>query len=608
MFDRFCLRALLLAGLALPFVGCSTSGGLDSIQVTPTAASLVVGGPTLQMKATGTYGNAKSLSSQDVTSLVTWASAIPGVATVDASSGVVAAVGAGSTTITATGAGFAGPVISSALITVTGATSTTSGGDIVSLSIIPGTLSVGVPPQTGQFVAIGTNASGATVNVTNQATWFSSDLQVAQNPGNGLVTASGPGTTTITAVETNSDQTVATGTATFTVAGSATNQITSITILPASLSLSAEGQKGQFIALGTVAGTGLQQDVTNSPNLTWSSSVSSIAGVTSGLLSGNGVAQGANVGTTTITAEYANSPAGSSVAANTATVTVTSTPAPEPLLSVTVLPGAITDLDLIGTGQFLAYGTFSTEPFNMEITNGFSHPGFPAGCVANCPLVPVTWVSTDPFDFPINSTGAAGATAGLSTADGSGNTDIYVQATNPDGTLVYSPIVTFNCPYAAPTYGTTTVTNPNGTTTTTTNYNDLLSPGTCNALTVGDSLLATLTVFNTGLNTTNWLITAPSATGTPDVIHCGPGSTSGGSVCVAAYPNGTPITLTAPAQPGVNFGGWSSTCDSISPDPSTAAGPNSCTVTVGGGCTFSQQTQTYTCSSQSNVSVGAIFN
>jgi hypothetical protein len=38
------------------------------------------------------------------------------------------------------------------------------------------------------------------------------------------------------------------------------------------------------------------------------------------------------------------------------------------------------------------------------------------------------------------------------------------------------------------------------------------------------------------------------------------------------------------------------------------AGPNTCTVVVGGGCTLNPQTQTYICSSAANVSVGGIFN
>jgi len=78
------------------------------------------------------------------------------------------------------------------------------------------------------------------------------------------------------------------------------------------------------------------------------------------------------------------------------------------------------------------------------------------------------------------------------------------------------------------------------------------------------------------------------------VIHCGPGSKAAGfdgSVCVATYPVGTSITLTAPAGAG-KFGGWSSTCETISPNPSTQNGPNTCTIIP----------------ATTNETVGAVFN
>ena len=119
MLNRFCFGALLLACLALTFTGCTTSG-LDSIQVTPATASLVVGGATLQLTAMGTFGNGAHPTRQEITSQVTWTSTITGVATVS-SSGVVTAVSAGTTNITASAQGFNGPLSASATITVTGA-------------------------------------------------------------------------------------------------------------------------------------------------------------------------------------------------------------------------------------------------------------------------------------------------------------------------------------------------------------------------------------------------------------------------------------------------------------------------------------------------------
>ena len=43
MFNRFCFGALLLAGLAVTFTGCSTttSGGLTTIVISPSGSSAV---------------------------------------------------------------------------------------------------------------------------------------------------------------------------------------------------------------------------------------------------------------------------------------------------------------------------------------------------------------------------------------------------------------------------------------------------------------------------------------------------------------------------------------------------------------------------------------
>jgi uncharacterized protein YjdB len=648
--------------------------------------------PTTYFIAVGTNGS--SGLQEKVT--VNWTSSNTAVATISNTgntSGWATAVGQGTTTITAQ---YTNPAIGSTQANVVTATATltvngVAAEPLLSLTLLPPDQSVAFPGQSSQLIAIGKfSAAPVTQNLTGSSaypiTWSSSNTSVATvstaaNPTqtcnlntavppvvvctfdpDGLVKAVGQGTAVITAVAPASnpaDGSVVTGVASFTVINGVAEQVTSLTIIPSSLSLSATGQPGQFVALGTSGSTGLQLDVTNSPQLTWSSSIPSYATITSGLNGGgNGEAKGVSAGITNITAEWTNpatSTTPSSVVTAQASVTVTTTPAAEPLLSIAVLPSSITDLDLEGTGQFLAYGTFSTAPTVLDITNGFFHAGFnSASCTAadaaanaqvlaadsaanlpvnnlpypQCAFVPTTWVSDAPYIFPIDSAGTAGATGGLSTADGSGNADIYAMASNPDSTLVYSPQATFNCPYAAPTYGTITVTLPNGTTTTTTDYNDLLNPGTCNTLTIADSLLTTLTVFNAGVNTSGWLVTAPSATGTPDVIHCGGSveqATQEGSVCEATYPNGTPVILTAPAvpangsTPAVKFGGWSSscvpctlagnTCTPIAAPPYySEAGPNWCTVQVGGGCTLNPNTGAYTCSDQSNVAVGGIFN
>jgi uncharacterized protein YjdB len=546
-------RLLLCLGslgfIAPTLIGCSNTG-LDSVQVTPTTQALTVG-QTAQFTATGTFGNSKKSSTQNITSSVTWTSSVPSVATISAA-GIATAVGAGTTTITASTASFNGQISSSATLTVTGSSGGSAGGSIASLSIIPGSQAVASPTQTSQFLAIGTTSSGATVNLTNQVAWTSSSTQIATiGATTGLATGVGKGSTTITAIYSNaSGGTVVTGTATFTVSGGTTQQFTAVTILPSTQALSASGQTSQFIALGTSGTTGLQQDVTSSPQIKWSSSIPSIVSV-----SPTGLATGVSAGNSIITALLTN--ADGSVVSNTATVAVSITPAPEPLLSLTIIPSGVTLLNLQGTAQFLAIGTYSTPPYVRDLTNSPD----------------LVWLSSSPNVFTINSNtgGNYGATAGIVTAYGAGTGVIIAEATNPIDHTIQTATATVNCPQAYP--------NPNG---------NPPTPGTCVPGTEAAALLSTLTVYNKGLNTDNWLVTAPSATpingGTPPIVlHCGPGWVpplypDTGSVCTATYPVGATVTLTAPAQSGVTFGGWSSNC--VPNSPVTLNGPNSCTLTL----------------------------
>ncbi|MGA2672427.1 MAG: Ig-like domain-containing protein [Terracidiphilus sp.] len=586
MFDRFRVGTLLFVGLAVALSGCGTSE-VDSIVVTPASVSMAAGAQ-VQLTATGLYGHGTHPStSEDVTDLVTWSTPASSVATVS-STGLVTAVGAGSIPITASMKGFTGVVSGSATITVTGTTGGGggTGGDVTTLSIIPSSQSVASPGETGQFIAIGTTVAGATKNLTTSVAWTSSSQSVATictagsalpctSATDGLATAVNQGTATMTAVATNADGTVATATAPFTVVGAAAEPITALTILPSSQGLSASGQTGQFIAIGTSGTTGLQQDLTNSASLTWSSSIPTIATVTSGLTTCtnpltnqttnkcNGIASGVSAGSSTITAQWTNPD--NSVLTATATVNVSLTAAPEPLLSLIIIPSTISVGNLQDTGNFLAIGTYSTAPTVRDLTSS------------------VTWLSSEPNVFPVNTNSTPpnpAAPGGVVTAYGNGSAVIIAEATDPTTGSIQTATATFSCPLVLP--------NPNG---------NPPTPGSCYPGSQASGLLVTLTVYNEGLNTANWLVTAPSATNTANVIHCGPGwaanGNTGGSVCTATYPLGTTVTLTAPAQTGVSFGGWSYNCT-----PTVAVnalGPNSCQVTLGDV-------------GNSNVTVGAIFN
>jgi uncharacterized protein YjdB len=545
MVARRAFRGLLLLCLGISLVGCAVSG-LDSIQVSPASQALTVG-QTAQLSVVGTYGNGNHLSTQPITNGLTWTSSNPSVASVT-SAGLVAAVGAGTSTITASATAFNGITSSSSTVTVAASTGGVAGGSVISLAVIPGAQSVAAPTQTSQFIAIGTTSSGATVNLTNQVAWSSSSTQIATiGSASGLATAVGRGSTTITALY-NVGGTVVAGTATFNVTGGATQQFTAVNITPGSQSLSASGQTSQLIALGTSGSTGLLTNVTNSSQIAWSSSTPSIATVSS-----TGLITGVSAGNSTITAVLTN-PDGS-VVSNTASVAVSITAPAEPLLSLTIIPSSITVGDLQDTGQFLAIGTYSVAPYVRDVTN-----------IA-------TWLSSFPNSFPVsnnNTTAQGKENAGVVTAFGGGTATIIAEITNPGDGTIQTATAAFNCPVALP--------NPNG---------NPPTLGTCVPGTQGAaSLLSTLTVFNEGLNTTAWWVIAPSATGTPNVLHCGPGYTgAGGSVCTATYPVGSVVLLTAQ---GAAFGGWSSNCTPsdqngvalTNPPFWTAAGPNYCTVTL----------------------------
>ena len=345
------------------------------------------------------------------------------------------------------------------------------------------------------------------------------------------------------------------------LSGCGTAMVDTIQLSPAAPSVTA-GQTVQFTAMG-IYGHGSDhpsttQDVTSL--VTWTSSSPSVVSV-----SPTGLATGVAAGSATITAAMKGF---TGLVAGAATVTVTSgtsggggSPTSGSLLSLTVIPNAITVGNLQDTGQFLAIGTFSAPPLVRDLTNS------------------VTWISSFPSVFPVNSNGTGpnpGTPAGIVTAYGSGNATITAEAKDSGTGSLQTATATFACPLLMPSGST---------------------PGTCYPGSQAPALLATVTVYNEGLNTTGWLVTAPSATGTLNVLHCGPGSVAAGlgpSVCVATYPIGTPITLTAPAESGVQFGGWSSSCTAINPNPSTAAGPNQCSFTIN--------------STNTNISVGAIFN
>jgi hypothetical protein len=580
--------ALLLFGMLLPLTSCVTSPSLTSITISPTSMNFGGAGLTAQLTAIGYYSHPNHpAETKDITDQVTWASSAVGCVTVSNTGMITSGENTCSNIlVSASAPGFPGLITASMTVNVTqpttGGSGPTGAGDVSTINIIPSSQSVPAVGDTAQFLAIGTTSSGATVNLSGLVSWTSSSPQVATIGAiSGIATAVAQGTSTITALYTNADGTAATGTASFTVVAGATEAFTALSIIPNSQSVSASGQSANFVALATSGSTNLSEDVTNAADVTWSSTIPTIATVTSGGAAGNGLVTGVSVGTATIIAQLTNKDG--SVLTATATVGVTATAAPEPLLSLNIIPSSITVGNLQDTGNFLAVGTFSQSPYVRDLTNS------------------VNWLSSSPETFPVitasDTTANPGAPAGTVTAFGFGSATIIAQATDPTTGSIQTATALFTCP--PPT--------------------EPIQPGECYEGSQATALLATITVYNEGNNTTDWQITASSATGTADVLHCGPGWTgAGGSVCVATYPidtktpSGNPgVVLTAQ---GGAFGGWSYNCtpsdvngNAVAAPGFDAAGPNYCVVDLT-ETVFDQLTGTDVTINGVDQSVGAIFN
>jgi hypothetical protein len=333
-----------------------TTATLTSISVTPPTPTNALG-TTRDFTAIGSYSD---LTTQDLTTQVTWASATTTVATIN-SSGVAQTVGVGNTVISATFGSISGST-----------TLTVSNAVLVSLAVTPPTPTI-ARFTTQPMTVTGTYSDNTTQNLTTQATWSSADLSVATvsntTGSQGLVTGTGAGTSLITA-------TVGAimGSTTITVTGAS---LQSISISPATPSV-AKGVVVPFTATGTYSDATTQNLTTL---VTWTSATTATA-VISNTPGSQGVASTVAVGTTDITATL-----GSVSATTTLTVTAAT------LVSIGVQPTTPT-IARGTTQQFTATGTYS-DTTTQNIT------------------AQVTWASTNAAVGPIsNATGSQGLASG----------------------------------------------------------------------------------------------------------------------------------------------------------------------------------------------------
>jgi uncharacterized protein YjdB len=236
---------------------------LSSITISPLTASIATAA-TQQFAATATYSDGTQAL---VTGTVTWASANPAVATINAS-GLATGVAAGSTTLTAS----VGTVVSApTTLTVTPTLST--------ISVAPNPANIGAG-ATQQFTATAKYSDGSTKDVTATAAWTIDKNAVATIKSGGLATAAGAGSATVTASLNN-------------VSGSAALNVTAISVSPNPASVTV-GATQQFTATEKNP-DGSTADVT--ATATWTSANTAVA-----TIDATGLATGVAAGSTSITA------------------------------------------------------------------------------------------------------------------------------------------------------------------------------------------------------------------------------------------------------------------------------------------------------------------
>ncbi|MBI5499403.1 MAG: Ig-like domain-containing protein [Deltaproteobacteria bacterium] len=313
-----------------------TDATIVSIAVEPPVATIARGN-TQAFTATATLTDG---TTRDVTASATWTSSSTATATMAGATATGVAIG--TATITAT-AGTP-PVSGTALLNVTDPV-------LTGINVTPATSTIPVA-GTVTLTATGTYSDGSTADITALATWTSSATATASVAG-GLVTgvaAGGPVTITAT-------RGTISGTAQVTVSGGILQTISITPGAPPSLPI---GRTQSFTATGTYS-DGTTADLTAHANLTWTTSVGTVASV-SNAAGSDGVATGLAVGATNIGCYYDDGVRPRVTATPVALAVTTAV-----LTSIAVTPATPT-LPATFSLQFTATGTYS-DATTADITN-----------------------------------------------------------------------------------------------------------------------------------------------------------------------------------------------------------------------------------------------
>jgi len=250
-----CLAVFLL----LATLSFAASGPLRT-QISP-AIRTMVSNTTQQLSAKGDFLSITGAGGKDLTSIATWRSSNPGIATVNA--GLVTSVASGTVAIYAD----AGPFHGSTTITVV------PNLPVSSVAVTPANPSV---PNglTQQFTATATYSDNSTQDVTAAATWTSNTPSVATINSLGLARTHAQGPTTISASFTGAGNSSTSSSTTLTVVAPL---LVSILVQPSNPNVVA-GAGQSFTATGIYTDSSTQ-DITNT--VAWSSSNTGIATIDS---------------------------------------------------------------------------------------------------------------------------------------------------------------------------------------------------------------------------------------------------------------------------------------------------------------------------------------
>jgi hypothetical protein len=249
-----------------------TSATLQSITINPDMPSIPIGG-NVQFTVTGIWSDGFTQDLQP--GVASWSSSLPGVATIDAVSGLAIGAGAGVSTITASVGGLS----DTTTILVSSAT-------LASIGVTPNNPTISTLTRQ-QFSAMGTFTDGSTMDITASVNWNSSSTGVATIDQAGLAIPVAAGTTTISA-----SFGAISGSTTLTVTGA---KLLSIIVTPAMPTVPI-GATEQFTATGAFD-DGSNQDISTA--VIWTSSSASVA-----TISAAGMATTTGMGSATITASF----------------------------------------------------------------------------------------------------------------------------------------------------------------------------------------------------------------------------------------------------------------------------------------------------------------